>query len=53
MSRALRGRAFGGDIDVEALVLLGMVEAFGAQARAPVEIEAMIDIIESGFLGSR
>lgn len=51
MARLLDIRTIGGDVDVEALALLGLVEGFGAQARSPIEFDTMIDIVDVGFLG--
>lgn len=46
----LQQREFG-DIDTEALVLLGVLSAFGSKARPPAYVAAMAHIIQQGFLG--
>jgi AcrR family transcriptional regulator len=46
----LRPRHFG-DIDTEALVLVGLLSAFGATARPPAVVDAAALVIEQGFLG--
>ena len=51
MARFLQGRPFG-DLDVDALVLLAFVEAFGAVPRHPAEVDAAVHIVQRGFLGS-
>jgi AcrR family transcriptional regulator len=50
MVPVLDGRGFG-DVDVEALVLLAMVEAFGADDSGAVDLDAALRVIERGFLG--
>jgi AcrR family transcriptional regulator len=50
MARVIRGRSFGDD-DVEALVLLAVIEAFGAQPRRAAEIDAAVHVIRHGVLG--
>jgi len=50
MARRLGGRDFG-DVDVDGIVLLAIVEAFGSQPREPVEIDAAVHVIERGCLG--
>jgi AcrR family transcriptional regulator len=50
MGRVLGGRTFG-DRDVEAVVLLAVIEAFGSAPRRPVEVDAAIHVVQRGFLG--
>jgi AcrR family transcriptional regulator len=52
MARLLAGRAFG-DADLDGLLLLGMVEAFGSVPRSAAEIDAAVRMVERGFLGSK
>ena len=40
-----------GDADADAVVLLGIVEAFGTIPRQAVEVDAAVHIIERAFLG--
>jgi len=46
----LEPRGFG-DVDTEALVLLGVLSSFGARPRTPVEVDAAAHVIQQGFLG--
>ena len=50
MAAFLRPRGFG-DVDVEALVMVALLGAFGARERSPAVIDAAAHIIEGGFLG--
>ena len=50
MARFLRPRAFG-DRDIDAVVLLALVDAFGVRERSPRGVDAAAYIIERGFLG--
>jgi AcrR family transcriptional regulator len=50
MARRLGDRDFG-DVDVDGIVLLAIVEAFGSQPREPVEIDAAVHVVERGCLG--
>jgi AcrR family transcriptional regulator len=50
MARLLAAREFG-DPDVDGIVLLAIVEAFGSRPREPVEVDAAVHIIERGLLG--
>lgn len=50
MVRLLEGRSPAGDVDVDGLVLLAMIEAFGAGDRDPVDVDAALRIVERGFL---
>jgi AcrR family transcriptional regulator len=52
MVRFLQPRGFG-DVDTEALVMVALLDAFGAHRRAPTTIDAAAHIIERGFLGVR
>jgi AcrR family transcriptional regulator len=47
----LEGRAFGGDVDTEGVVLVALLSSFGARERDPVEIGAAAHVIERGLLG--
>jgi hypothetical protein len=47
----MQGRTFG-DVDVDAVVLLAVIEAFGSLPRDPVEVDAAIHVIEHGFAGA-
>jgi AcrR family transcriptional regulator len=48
--RFLRPRGFG-DVDTEALVMVALLDAFGARRRAPSNADAAAHIIERGLLG--
>jgi len=50
MVRFLQARRFG-DIDTEALVMVALLDAFGARRRAPSMVDAAAHIIERGLLG--
>jgi AcrR family transcriptional regulator len=50
MARFLEPRGFG-DIDTEALVMVALLDAFGARPRGPSTVPATALIIERGFLG--
>jgi AcrR family transcriptional regulator len=50
MSAFLRPRGFG-DVDIEALVMVALLGAFGARERPPAVIDAAAHVIEGGFLG--
>lgn len=50
MARFLRPRDFG-DVETEAMVLVALLSAFGAQERSATTIDAAAHIIERGFLG--
>jgi AcrR family transcriptional regulator len=50
MSRFLGGRGFG-DPDIDAVVLVALVDAFGVRERSNDTIDAVATIIERGFLG--
>ena len=51
VARLMQGRIFG-DVDVDAVVLLAVIEAFGSLPRDPVEVDAAIHVIEHGFAGA-
>jgi hypothetical protein len=46
----LAGREFG-DVELDALVLLAIVEVFGSTPRTAVETDAALLVLERGFLG--
>jgi AcrR family transcriptional regulator len=50
MARLLAGRSFG-DADLDGLLLLAMVEAFGSVPRSATEVDAAVHMVERGFLG--
>jgi AcrR family transcriptional regulator len=50
MARLLTGRSFG-DADLDGLLLLAMVEAFGSVPRSATEVDAAVHMVERGFLG--
>jgi AcrR family transcriptional regulator len=50
LARFVAPRDFG-DVDAEAVVMLGLLSGFGSRPRSPVEIEAAAQIIERGLLG--
>jgi AcrR family transcriptional regulator len=50
MARFLEPRGFG-DVDTEALVMVALLDAFGARPQGPSTVPATAHIIESGFLG--
>jgi AcrR family transcriptional regulator len=41
-----------GDIDIEAEILMAIVEVFGSRARTKVELDACLGLVERAFLGS-
>ncbi len=50
MAQFLGGRDFG-DVDIDAVVLLALVDTFGVRERAARTADAAVTIIERGFLG--
>jgi AcrR family transcriptional regulator len=50
MVALLAGREFG-DVELDALLLLAIVETFGARARTATELDAALFVLERGFLG--
>jgi AcrR family transcriptional regulator len=46
----LEPRGFG-DVDTECVALVALLSAFGARERTPPEVDAIVQIIEQGFLG--
>ena len=50
VARLLRARDFG-DVEMDGLVLLALVEAFGSLPRQAAEVDAAVHIVERGFLG--
>jgi len=50
MVRFLRPRGFG-DVEVDALVMVALVDAFGVRERPARTVDAAVQIIERGFLG--
>ncbi len=50
MATMLQGRELG-DIDIEAEILVAIVEIFGSRPRTKVELDACLMLIERGFLG--
>jgi hypothetical protein len=50
-ARLLRGRPVG-DPDIDGLVLLAVVEAFGSVPRQPADVDAAVHVLESGFLAA-
>ena len=46
----LRGRGFG-DVDMDAVVMVALLGAFGAKHRAPATVDAAAHIVERGLLG--
>lgn len=50
MLRVLGGRGFG-DVDVEAVVMVALLGAFGAKQRAPATVGAAAHILERGLFG--
>lgn len=50
MAGFLRPRGFG-DVETEAIVLVGLLEAFGARPRSPAATDLAASIIETGLLG--
>lgn len=49
MARVIGPRSLG-DVDVEALILLGLVDGYGSRSRSPDELEAALHVIETTFL---
>ncbi|HEY2814166.1 MAG TPA: helix-turn-helix domain-containing protein [Acidimicrobiales bacterium] len=52
MAHFLKPRGFG-DPDVDAVVLLALIDAFGVRERTAAGVDAATHIIEQGFLGHR
>lgn len=50
MARVLAPRDFG-DVEIEAVVMVALLEVFGARPRPAVEVDAAVHIIERGLLG--
>jgi AcrR family transcriptional regulator len=50
LARFLGPRGFG-DVDTEALIMVALLDAFGARAQGPSTVPATAHIIERGFLG--
>lgn len=50
MARILAPRGFG-DIEIEAVVMVALLEVFGARPRPAAEVDAAVHIIERGLLG--
>jgi AcrR family transcriptional regulator len=50
MGAFLRPRRFG-DVDMDAVVMVGLLGVFGARERGPAEIEAAALVLERGLLG--
>jgi hypothetical protein len=50
LARVLRGRGFG-DVELDGVVLLAVIEAFGSIPREPAEVDAAVHVVEHGFLG--
>lgn len=50
--RFLTGRDAGavGDVEIEAIVMVALLAAFGSRPRSPAEIDAAVHIVERGFL---
>ncbi|MBL8776887.1 MAG: TetR/AcrR family transcriptional regulator [Acidimicrobiales bacterium] len=51
MARFLQPRPFGGDVDTEAVVLVALLEVYGARARSSAATATAADVIERGLLG--
>ncbi len=52
MVRILAGRGFG-DIDLDAVVMVALLGAFGAQQRGAATVDAAAQVLERGLLGRR
>jgi AcrR family transcriptional regulator len=50
LTRYLRPRGLG-DVDMEAVVMVALLGAFGARSRSPAEVDAATHIIERGLMG--
>jgi AcrR family transcriptional regulator len=50
MVPVLAGRGFG-DVDVDAVVMVALLGAFGAQPRGPAAVDAAAHVLERGLLG--
>jgi hypothetical protein len=50
MAGMLEGRGLG-DVEVEAEILMAIVEVFGSRTRTKAELDACLLLIERGFLG--
>lgn len=51
LARFLERRGFG-DVDTEALVMVALLDAFGARRQAPTTVDAAAHIVERGLLGA-
>jgi hypothetical protein len=49
MATMLSARALG-DVDIEAVILLAIIEEFGSQTSTKAELDAALLLIERGFL---
>jgi hypothetical protein len=50
MARLLADRPFG-DAELDGVLLLAVVEAFGSVPRSGAEVDAAVRIVERGFFG--
>jgi AcrR family transcriptional regulator len=50
LARLLAGRD-GGDVEIDAMILLATVEAFGSAPADSADVDAAIRVVERGFLG--
>jgi AcrR family transcriptional regulator len=51
MATMLRSRAYG-DVEIEAEILMAIVEVFGSRTRTKAELDACLMLIERGFVGA-
>jgi hypothetical protein len=51
MARMLQAREFG-DVEIEAEILMAMVEVFGSRTRTKAELDACLMLIDRGFVGA-
>ena len=52
MVRILGGGAAGGDVDIEAVVMVALLGAFGSQPRSTAMVDAAANIVERGLISS-
>ena len=51
MVRILGGGGAGGDVDIEAVVMVALLGAFGSQPRSAATVDAAANIVERGLIG--
>ena len=51
MADDARGPRSLGDVDIDAEILMAIVEVFGSRARTKAELDACLTLIDRGFIG--